>query len=396
MKEKILNKFKDLDFIIFLLGGVVLASLLFVLFYQGAINEYSQYISYCDMVKGYSPLLAFNASSLLGYSLIAKMFGSSLLAYKWVGYGLFVLGYFIIGIIAYWFIYKLSKKLTRYLQILIIPISLMILLNPNHLLSSFESFIIPLSFALLGLNCFVFYLLIKKNGLKTQYLYIAFVVTFVIQILFGSLLSLLAVVAFGVYSFAKYRKSKDNNDLISLLSSVTIVIAYIVLLVASHHESGLVFHEFKVLTLAKGFLTNISSALIGPYSETRYFPSFVFVLFGGLLFAFEIFVICFDLSKSKKLTLRTFVMIFFIIAIMVETILNGGTVFFLFFNPFGLCSSILSLATLYTVIYDLKYLVSKESKFNTLHPDLKFFLCAAILCLLLVGSLLAFGTVRNL
>ena len=396
MKEKIRNSFKNVDTYIFLLGGVLLLSLLFVLFYRTNLNRYSQVNFYFGQINNLSPLAAYNASSLLGFSLIAKIFGASLGAYYWVGYVLFCLAYFIIGVIGYLVIYKLVKPLNRYHRILIISISLMILLNTCHLYSSFEAVVIPLSFALLLLNSFIFYLLYKKNGLKPLYVWLYLAITLIIQLFFGSLLSLIAIIIAGVYSFFKYRKNKDNNYLIVALSSTSILLAYIVLLAVSHHESGLVFSNFKVLTIATGFLTNISSSIVGPYTTTRVIPGFTFIVFGGLVFAFIIFVICFDLSKTKKLTLRTSTLITLLGFIALETILNGGTDITLYFNPFGLISSLLILTTIYTVIYDLKYLVSEESKFKKLNPDLAFFLSSAFLCVLLIGCLLAFGAVGNI
>lgn len=396
MKEKILNRFRNIDTYIFLCGGVVLLSLLFVLFYRTNLNDYSQFNFYINEINTLSPLVAYNASSLLGYALIAKIFGGSSGAYYWVAYSLFSIAYFLVGILGYYLIYKLIKPLSRFIQILLIPICLMILLNTGHLLSSFEAFIIPLSFGLLGLNTFVFYLLYKKNGLKQLYVWLYLGITLVIQVLFGSLLSLITIVILGVTSFVRYRKNKDNNYLIASLSAVTILLAYLVILIVSHHESGLVFSNFKVLTLAKGFLGNVSASLVGPYTETRTLPGFIFIIFGGFVFAFIIFVICFDISKTKKVTLRTFLMIALLGYIALETLLNGGTDFTLYFNPFGLVSSLLILTTIYTVIYDLKYLVSKDAKMNNLNPDLVFFLSAATLCVLLIGCLLAFGPVGNL
>ena len=396
MKEKILNKFRNIDTYIFLAGGVVLLSLLFVLFYRTNLNTYSQFNFYINEINSLSPFVAYNASSLLGYALIAKICTGSSGAYYWVAYTLFCIAYFIIGIIGYYLIYKFVKPLSRFYQILLIPICLMILLNTGHLLSSFEAFIIPLSFALLGLNAFVFYLLYKKNGFKPLYIWLALGITLVIQILFGSLLSLITILIVGVNTFVKYKKNKGNNYLIVSLASVTILLAYLVILIISHHESGLVFANFKVLTLAKGLLGNVSSSLVGPYTETRTLPGFVFIIFGGLVFAFIIFVICFDFSKTKKLTLRTSLLITLLAYEMLETFLNGGTDFTLYFNPFGLISSMLILVTIYTVIFDLKYLVNKDAKMKNLNPDLAFFLSAAVLCLLLVGTLLAFGPVGNM
>lgn len=395
MKEKILNKFRNIDTYIFICGGVVLLSLLFILFYRTGLNRYTQFDLCIDQIKGHAPLAMYNGNALFAYSLFAKMFGGSTEAYHWTGYALFVLAYSIIGVLGYLIICKLIKPLSRYYQILLIPICLMILLNSGHLLSGFEAFIIPLSFGLLGLNTFVFYLLHKKNGLKQLYVWLYLGITLIIQTLFGSLLSLITIVIFGVLAFVRYNKQKDNNYLIASLSAATIFLVYLIFMIASHHESGLIFDNFKVLVLTRGFLTNISSSLIGPYTETRAIPSVIFIITGGLIFAAIIFVICFDLTKTKKLTFRTSSMIALLGYILLETFLNGGTAA-LFLNPFGLCSSLLLLASIYTVIYDFKYLVSKNAKIKNLNHDVSFFLSSITLCVFLLICLLSFGTVGNL
>jgi len=392
MREKILNKFKDLDFIIFLLGGVVLASLFFVLFYRVAITRYDYYYAQCSAIVSHSPLVAYNGSSLFGYSLISKIFGGHIVSYYWIGYSLFVLAYASIGVIGYLAFYKSTKLFSRYYQIILIPILLMLLLNSGHLLSSFEAFIIPLSFAFLGINSLVFYILYKKNGFKSKYLYIYLAITCLIQILFGSLLSMIVIVLGGICSLTKYLKSKNNNFLIASLSSLTILLGYAVLLVFSANSSGLIFDQFSFTNILIGFLTNLSSAVVGPYSKTRVVPSFVFIIVGSLTLAIVIGLIIFDSIKSKAFSKRAKFLTLLTAFVLLETILNGGTLATLYFNSFGFCSSVLVISIIFIVIYDLKHFIHVEK----MNPDLRFFIGAAVLCLLLVGCLLSFGYVGNL